>query len=45
MIPLKGGSVSIKSLPGSWADYKLKHDLLPSDGLSKRGFLHLIKAS
>ena len=45
MIPLKGGSVSIKSLPGSWADYKLKHDLLPSDGLSKRGFLHIIKAS
>ena len=45
MIPLKGGSVSISTLPGSWADYKLKHELLPISGLVKRGFLHLFKAS
>ena len=45
MIPLKGGSVNISTLPGSWADYKLKHELLPNSGLVKRGFLHLFKAS
>ena len=45
MIPLKGGSVSISTFSGTWADYKQKHELLSNSALVKRGFLHLFKAS
>jgi hypothetical protein len=36
--------LSILKLPGSWTDYKLKHELIPNEGLTKRGYLHLFKA-
>ena len=44
-IPAKGEPKSIKDLPGHWADYKLIHDIIPKGGLSKRGYLHLFRAS